>query len=718
MIQERSIRRALMCACVALSISMIGVRAQKPAQKPADNPSLIEIKADAENSTVRFGDELKIRLTLYNRSALPLAIASTSLRLKHEGWSVWWGGGSGRGDEISLLVEGYSKPHIVIPPGESVTFSCRDRDVAVTALGRIKAHYSVSADDEALSKLFAEVKISVEFDTAPSEFMTSVWAARTDEERERLQPRFRDLLMMRASDKDGRDADFVAGTFTYLAGYALPLLEKAFQDKDAVVREQAVSALDYSVWAVGNLNSFLEDFDKAGDRPTWAAGLAKMGKDSAREVFIRISLEALRDEDVRVRVAAVEALTQKETKEALDAIKSLTGDPDAKVRSAAQKYLSKLAGESGAMESIAASLADPDEGVRNAALTALERSPEPPPLAILERAFRSAKGEAALRLIHLLFEQEYVDFPATLLANFNKRTEAERLDIMTLIAGHTDIGSMDLIALGLRDPSLEVQRAAMMRLLAFPREKAIALLSSYSRKAPLRELEQAVRSEIESRRLWPFLSGELGLQAMASETVFPSRNGTVPMVSPDGQWIAYVETGWGRPGGSGGMGRSNLLSLVHVVRRDGSEDRLVSDMFLAGWMPDSKRIASARDGYAAICDLEGNIVTEFGSPLDKRYLSQRGDWRSDPRHQWGDRMPKSKRLPEVDNFEFGEDGAFSPDGKWFGPLFGNGIAHFIDSNGRTIKVKLPGDFNSRGQRASWSPDGKHVVLMRLGDEGG
>jgi hypothetical protein len=356
--------------------------------------------------------------------------------------------------------------------------------------------------------------------------------------------------------------------------------------------------------------------------------------------------------------------------------------------------------------------------VRNAALTALERSPEPPPLAILERAFRSAKGEAALRLIRLLFEQEYVDFPATLLADFNKRTEAERLTIMTLIAGHTDLATMDLTVMGLRDPSLEVQRAALMRLLAFPREKAIALLSSYTKKPPLRQLEQAVRSEIESRRLWPFLSSDAGLQAMASETVFPSFNGTVPMVSPDGQWVAYVETGWGRPGGSGGMGRSNLLSLVHAVRRDGSGDRLVSDLFLAGWMPDSKRIASARDGYAAICDLEGNVVTEFGSPLDKQYLSQRGDWKSDPRHQWGNRMPKSRRLPKAEDFDFGEDGAFSPDGKWFGPMLGNGVAHFIDSSGRMIKVKLPGDFIGRPYRASWSPDGRHVVLMNLGDESG
>src|SRR5919106_3992082 len=51
----------------------------------------------------------------------------------------------------------------------------------------------------------------------------------------------------------------------------------------------------------------------------------------------------------------------------------------------------------------------------------------------------------------------------------------------------------------------------------------------------------------------------------AVEAIFPSQNGTMPVTSPDGQWIAYVETGWGRPGGSGGFGRSNLINITHVV---------------------------------------------------------------------------------------------------------------------------------------------------------
>src|SRR5262249_3704179 len=149
-------------------------------------------------------------------------------------------------------------------------------------------------------------------------------------------------------------------------------------------------------------------------------------------------------------------------------------------------------------------------------------------------------------------------------------------------------------------------------------------------------------------------------------------------VSPDGRWVAYVETGWGRPGGSGGTGRSNLLSLTHVVRSDGYGDRVVSDMFLAGWVSDGGRVASARDGAAAILDLDGQIVSEFGDRIDppSRGFGILGEvWpKGEMRHQGGVRMPHSKMFRDrvgvgigQPDFDYGEDAAFSPDGKWFGP---------------------------------------------------
>jgi hypothetical protein len=50
-------------------------------------------------------------------------------------------------------------------------------------------------------------------------------------------------------------------------------------------------------------------------------------------------------------------------------------------------------------------------------------------------------------------------------------------------------------------------------------------------------------------------------QAQATnETLLSAENAYNPIPSPDGKYIAYVRTGWGKPGGSGGFGRSNLVS--------------------------------------------------------------------------------------------------------------------------------------------------------------
>ena len=51
------------------------------------------------------------------------------------------------------------------------------------------------------------------------------------------------------------------------------------------------------------------------------------------------------------------------------------------------------------------------------------------------------------------------------------------------------------------------------------------------------------------------------------ETLLNTDNAYNPIPSPDGKYIAYVRTGWGRPGGSGGFGRSNFLSEVMVIDR-------------------------------------------------------------------------------------------------------------------------------------------------------
>jgi hypothetical protein len=50
----------------------------------------------------------------------------------------------------------------------------------------------------------------------------------------------------------------------------------------------------------------------------------------------------------------------------------------------------------------------------------------------------------------------------------------------------------------------------------------------------------------------------------SSETLLTPDNAYNPIPSPDRKRISYVRTGWGRPGGSDGFGRSNLVSEVAV----------------------------------------------------------------------------------------------------------------------------------------------------------
>jgi hypothetical protein len=156
-------------------------------------------------------------------------------------------------------------------------------------------------------------------------------------------------------------------------------------------------------------------------------------------------------------------------------------------------------------------------------------------------------------LLSLLFEQEDSSLSVTVSEGFKNRSEPERLVIMTVLAGHADLQSLELVKLGLNDPAPAVQHVALMRIVAYPAATAIPLIDAYASHAPaqLRLIAEAVKHEVETRTVWPFLKAASSGQISASESSFVSHNGTMPVVSPDGKWIAYVETGWGRPGGQG-----------------------------------------------------------------------------------------------------------------------------------------------------------------------
>jgi Tol biopolymer transport system component len=93
----------------------------------------------------------------------------------------------------------------------------------------------------------------------------------------------------------------------------------------------------------------------------------------------------------------------------------------------------------------------------------------------------------------------------------------------------------------------------------------------------------------------------------STETLLSTENAYNPIPSPDGKYVAYVRTGWGRHKGSGGFGRSNLVSEVAIMDSRGSlvAKNPVTDTFLSGWTPDSTNLICYRDGEYSLVSMDG-----------------------------------------------------------------------------------------------------------------
>jgi HEAT repeat protein len=449
----------------------------------------------------------------------------------------------------------------------------------------------VGADDNILKGLAVRgSEYGLRLYSGPSDLMRSVWIARSPEEQKELQPRMRELLLESERAAEKHISNEALEIIQYMACYAMPYLEMAVGDPDPAVRRSAIFTASVMVFEVQHpLNRELRTLvsNVAGSAQGAADGQCEADRVMAQ--FLEMATAGLTDPDGGVRSMAIDQLASKRVEASLPAIQKMAKDPDARVRAAVQKSLYTFGIRDGLIEAAVDSLEDEDSRVRAQAMEMLKKSAEPPSLATLDRAFRHAVPDVGTALIALMYEQEDQNLPSRLLAGFKERSSQERLAILTAIAGHNDDAALKLATMGASDKDGAVRRASLLRLLQFPADKiAPALRSSGAEGAPdLKGLARAVRAEAEGRKLFPFLASGA---TSAREAEFPSKNGTQPMVSPDGRWIAYVETGWGRPGGTGGTGRSNLLSLVHAVRSDGTNDTIVSDMFLGGWLADSARM--------------------------------------------------------------------------------------------------------------------------------
>ena len=723
--------------------------------------NLVVLGTDVRDKTIRFGDELVVLITLQNQGTKPIRIPLTALTLKNEKWIQGSAGGSGLGESPLVRTGVDAQEEFTLQPGESAVLTASSTELGSHSMGSMKAEFVIETEDEDLRREIGKPeRFTVSYYVAPSRLMTSAWAAKTAEAQKQLQPQIRELLLL-SSKPEESPGFYVLESLRHLGCHTLSLLEYAMRDSDPIVRAQAVRALLMVGAGAEELNSFLSRLNTENEGRTWAASVERCeeNRDLEEREPVRLALIGLGDEDARVRTAAISVLTNRAAVEAnlrrslatnprgresmdprtkqmydsiglvdpaLPLIKKMAADADPIVRAEAQKFLSNFASQQGVARDVVASLGDSDASVRTQALLALKTSHDPPPMSTIEKAFASTKGEVALGLIELIYEREDSEMATRLIPGFQERSAAERLMILTAIAGHTDDAALKLVGLGLKGGDTVVQRAALMRLLGFSSEKSLPLIktNSESFSPDLRQVTIAVQKELESHVLFPPLArGDSSLR----ESTFPSIEGTGPTVSPDGKWVAYVETGWGRPGGSGGTGRSNLLSITHVVRSDGTSDRVVSDMFLVGWMSDGRRVASARDGFAAIVNLNGKPVVEFGHRLDKADTGAgigNEVWPTgEMRHQFGVRMPHSKTFHSdrdreaMLRFDYGEDAAFSPDGKWFGPRRVDNQWQFVDPDGNKREMKAPDSETLCGSQAVWSPDGTRVVVVPVQPSG-
>jgi hypothetical protein len=96
----------------------------------------------------------------------------------------------------------------------------------------------------------------------------------------------------------------------------------------------------------------------------------------------------------------------------------------------------------------------------------------------------------------------------------------------------------------------------------------------------------------------------------AAQIQLSDENAYNPVPSPDAKKIVAVRTGWHRPGGSGGLGRSNLVSDLILLDREGHalSSKPLADGFVADWA--KVGIVSFRDWSYALASADGSVLQQ------------------------------------------------------------------------------------------------------------
>jgi hypothetical protein len=219
------------------------------------------------------------------------------------------------------------------------------------------------------------------------------------------------------------------------------------------------------------------------------------------------------------------------------------------------------------------------------------------------------------------------------------------------------------------------------------------------------------------------------VSSAVAQTQLSVENAYNPIPSPDGKKIVAVRTGWFRPGGSGGLGRSNLQSEIIVLDRTGRTLATLTDSFVADWKKEG--IVSFRDWSYALLSENGS-TREGGRTCPQEtlrecvervaYLSTQGSflW---VRQKWGDSVlitPQGEFSPPYKEKFLGEWLAPSPDERYVaagpGPL-GKSLTIY-DSREKVWHdlgaVVIHPDVDWTWMEPSWSPwfaDGSRLVFF-------